>query len=213
MNKYHKIQTAWLRDPDTKYKTLLENQWAQPEFEYLKDNEWMFTEKIDGTNIRVIYDPETTWEVLSKGRTDKAQIPPFLSEKLSVLFPPFKFRDLYPDIPMTLYGEGYGAKIQKGGGNYISDGVSFILFDVMINDNWLKQSDVVDIAIKLDIEVVPVLAQGTLQEMIECARIGFNSTWGDFQAEGIVARPIVELQDRAGNRVITKIKCKDFPNV
>lgn len=43
------------------------------------------------------------------------------------------------------------------------------------------------------------------------ARLGFKSTWGDFQAEGIVARPSVELKNRAGERIITKIKCKDFP--
>jgi len=26
--KYHKIQTVWLRDPDTNYKTLLEGHWV-----------------------------------------------------------------------------------------------------------------------------------------------------------------------------------------
>ena len=28
--------------------------------------------------------------------------------------------------------------------------------------------------------------------------------------EGVVARPIIELKDRMGKRVITKIKVKDF---
>jgi len=37
-----------------------------------------------------------------------------------------------------------------------------------------------------------------------------ESVWGDFQAEGIVARPGVELFDRAGRRIITKLKCRDF---
>lgn len=207
MYKYHKIQTVWLRDPDTKYKTLLEDQWAKPEFEYLKDNDWIFTEKIDGTNIRVDYDCTVRQFA---GRTDKAQIPLFLLDKLTELFPLEKFLKLYPDTPMTLYGEGYGAKIQKGGGNYISDGVDFVLFDVMINGCWLERSSIVDIAQKLNILAVPFVACGPLQKMIEWAREGFNSTWGNFQAEGLVARPIVELQDRAANRIITKIKHKDF---
>ena len=52
--------------------------------------------------------------------------------------------------------------------------------------------------------------RGTLHEMVEQARKGIKSTWGDFAAEGIVARPAVELKTRAGHRIITKIKSKDF---
>ena len=44
MKEYHKIQTVYLRDPATKYKTLLEGQFAKPEFDYLKDNIWIFTD-------------------------------------------------------------------------------------------------------------------------------------------------------------------------
>ena len=39
---------------------------------------------------------------------------------------------------------------------------------------------------------------------------GFKSQWGDFKAEGIVARPNTELVGRDGKRIITKIKQKDF---
>ena len=46
----------------------------------------------------------------------------------------------------------------------------------------------------------------------ELARKGFNSYWGDFKAEGIVARPAFELKARNGKRLITKIKYKDFGN-
>ena len=41
-------------------------------------------------------------------------------------------------------------------------------------------------------------------------RKGFKSFWGDFRAEGLVVRPGADLLDRHGNRVITKIKHKDF---
>jgi hypothetical protein len=46
--------------------------------------------------------------------------------------------------------------------------------------------------------------------MCAIAQVGFTSTWGDFQAEGIVARPAVEMKTRSGHRIITKVKCKDF---
>jgi hypothetical protein len=54
------------------------------------------------------------------------------------------------------------------------------------------------------------MGEGTLTEAAELARVGFNSKWGDFMAEGIVARPEVELKTRAGHRIITKIKHRDF---
>ena len=34
-------------------KKLIEGRFRNPLVEYLKDNEWVFTEKVDGTNIRV----------------------------------------------------------------------------------------------------------------------------------------------------------------
>lgn len=46
--------------------------------------------------------------------------------------------------------------------------------------------------------------------MIHEAEKGFKSQWGDFIAEGIVARPMTELKNRNGSRIITKIKHKDF---
>ena len=33
---------------------------------------------------------------------------------------------------------------------------------------------------------------------------------GKAKMEGLVARPIVELNDKRGNRIIVKIKCCDF---
>ena len=207
MEKYHKIQTVYLRDPANKYKTLLEGQFALPEFEYLSDNEWVFTEKVDGTNIRIDWDCE---RVLFGGRTDKAQIPTFLFAELQYFYPADKFSTVYPETPMTLYGEGYGAKIQKGGGNYIPDGVSFVLFDVMIGGNYLDRENVEDIAQHLSVDVVPVVGRGNLTDAVEMAREGFKSQWGNHIAEGLVMRPAVELVSRTGKRIISKIKYKDF---
>lgn len=207
MNKYPKIQTVYLRDPATKYRTLLK-EFACLEFEYLANNEWVFTEKIDGTNMRVDWDGE---RITFGGRTERAQIPAFLVNKLQEMFLPGKFLILYPETPMTLYGEGYGARIQKGGGNYIPDGVSFILFDVMINNNWLGRENVEDIANHLEIDVVPIVGRGCLAYAVDMARNGFQSHIGTQVAEGLVMRPAVELCNRRGQRIITKIKHKDFP--
>ena len=207
MKEYHKIQTVFKRDPDTKFKTLLAGCYSLPEFEYLAANHWTFTEKVDGTNIRIMFDGE---QVTFGGKTDRAQIPPFLLTRLNERFLPHAetFKTLFAD-GVCLYGEGYGARIQKGGGNYRAD-QDFILFDVKIGDWWLQRGDVEDVAGQLGLDVVPIIGCGTLAEMVEKAREGFHSVWGDFQAEGVVARPTTELKTRSGHRIITKIKCKDF---
>lgn len=208
MNQYHKIQTVYKRDPETKFKTLLEGEYSLPEFEYLADNEWIWTEKVDGTNIRVMFDGE---QITFGGKTDNAQIPSQLVRRLQEIFLPLLdvFKAKLSD-GVCLYGEGYGAKIQKDGGNYRSD-QDFVLFDAKIGDWWLQRVDVEDIAQDLGLDIVPINGSGTLKKMVECAKVGIKSAWGDFQAEGFVARPATELKTRSGGRIITKIKCKDFP--
>lgn len=85
MTEYHKIQSVYMRDPDNKFKTFIEGNWSIPEFEYLQDNQWVFTEKVDGTNIRVIFDGDN---IYYGGRTDRAQIPTDLVNALNEMFLP-----------------------------------------------------------------------------------------------------------------------------
>ena len=211
MSEYHKIQTVFKRDPATNYKALLD-EFSLPEFEYLANCEWEWTEKVDGTNIRVMWDGQS---VTFGGRTDRAQIPANLVTKLQQLFMADGCKALLEQFGIdcvTLYGEGYGAKIQKGGGNYMPGGVDFALFDVRIAHWWLQREDVWEIAHNLNIGAAPVMGRGTLYEAVESTKAGVKSSWGDFISEGYVMRPSVELVTRNGSRIITKIKHKDFAN-
>lgn len=205
MKEYHKIQTVFKRDMQANGR-LLYGEWTMPEFEYLANNEWVFTEKVDGTNIRILFDGE---RVSFGGKTDNAAIPAKLVGRLRERFPDgAAFKTAFNCGNVCLYGEGYGAGIQKGGTYSIDQ--DFILFDVKVGDWWLQREDVEDIASKLSLEVVPVIGIGTLHECIDRVRSGLESAWGRFPAEGIVARPSTELMTRGGQRIITKIKCRDF---
>lgn len=205
--EYHKINSVYKRTPDG--KTMLLGAFAQPEFEYLASNVWVFTEKVDGTNIRVMVG--SGGGVTFGGKTDKASIPSKLFARLCERFiNSQKLHDKFPD-GAVLYGEGYGAGIQKGGGNYRAD-QDFVLFDVRVGEWWLGRSDVVDVATTLGIDVVPVVGLGTLAEMAAMVSGGFVSQFGLAESEGIVARPQTELRCRDGRRVITKLKTKDFAN-
>lgn len=216
MTTYQKINTIYKRDMAGS-KRMMVGEWSQPEFEYLKDNRWEWTEKIDGTNIRVHWDGE---QVLFGGRTDKADMPEHLLKMLQEKFTPELLRQVFEqqgegETSITLYGEGYGMKIQKGG-NYMAKRVGFILFDIRIGSWWLKRSDCEALAQQLDIPIVPVIGYGTLQEAVDFVKKGFKSTIAenkDYDAEGLVLKPAVDLLARSGQRIITKIKHCDFGNL
>jgi predicted DCC family thiol-disulfide oxidoreductase YuxK len=114
---------------------------------------------------------------------------------------------------ITLYGEGYGAGIQKGGGEYRAD-KGFVLFDVLIDGRWwLASSGVTEIAERLCIPRVPVLGVWSLPEIIENVRAGMYSTIAENRehpSEGIVARPVQTLYDNRMKRIILKLKTRDF---
>lgn len=221
-DEYHKIDSIFKRTPDG--RRIIEGEYSRPEFELLKDINWTFTEKVDGTNIRLYFDAEffslNNIHANISGRTNNAQIPTFLLTKLVEIYRAADWQGAFPTFfelgeaapPVTIYGEGYGAKIQKGGGKYISDGVDFVVFDIRIGQWWLKREDVEEIAGKLGMTTVPIIGEGTLDDAVEFVREGFASyRWPNVtDAEGLVVRPSVELLDRGGRRIITKIKHRDF---
>lgn len=225
--EYPKIETLYERDMST-FKVnpaVLKNR----TYGLLKT--WSWTEKVDGTNIRCIYrDGALTFG----GRSDKAQLDPQLwkwltenitIDKMKVAFPTILAPDpsslaatlIHPCV--ILYGEGYGAGIQKDGGRYRPD-KAFILFDVLICDPsanmggwWLNDDQVCDVAVKLSIPVVPSFGIMTLEDATELVRAGINSVCAQTpltKAEGLVGRPLETLFDKKGHRLIVKLKTKDF---
>ena len=208
MKQYEKIETVFCRDTNGT-KRLVLNDYRNPTIAYLKDNMWLFTEKVDGTNIRVHWDGH---KVEFGGRTDKAQIPGPLLNKLNEMFMTTEAEELFEqtwgDKDVILFGEGYGPKIQNGG-DYRSD-VSFILFDVLVGNNYQEREWVEKTAQMFNIDVVPIVLTGTIQDGIDYVMKHPRSTMGTAMMEGVVGRPMIELRDRRGERVIVKIKWEDF---
>lgn len=205
--EYPKINTIFKRDSKT--KKIIIGDYSLPEFDYLKNNMWDWSEKIDGTNVRVLWD-HIEKKIIFGGRTEAAQMPVELITRLQELFPVDKMQELFPETSIVLFGEGYGRKIQKVGSLYKKDGVDFILFDILIGGWWLRREDVNGIATKIGIKSVPIIGKGNFDEAIKFVSNGFNSTFGEFQAEGIVLRPTVELFARNRSRIIAKLKYRDF---
>lgn len=208
MTEYHKIETLFERDTNGT-KKLIEGAFRNDAVKYLANNDWYFTEKIDGTNIRIHWDGH---KVEFAGRTDRAQIPKSLMDYLANTFGSMEaeemFEQKFGETDVILFGEGYGPGIQKGGA--YRDDVSFILFDVLIGGTWLKRDSVEDIATAFGVDIVPIIFVGNIKKAVDFVKTKPKSTIGTANMEGVVGRPVIEMRDRLGKRAIVKIKVCDF---
>ena len=248
MTSYPKIETLYDRDAQT-FK-VIKGKYRRPEFGMI--DEWYCTEKIHGTDIRVMIGPldviptgEPTidehlleTQVFHLGRTDRAQVPDHL---LQFLEQTYTVDTMLPALEKAkgaegaiFYMEGYGYKIQEGG-NYCGKSVSTRLFDVFIMDMngpaartlpgenqsaggwWLEPEQVKGIASKIGVETVPYLGKMSTEEIVEIVKGKPTSIVADteggnkaYQMEGIVARTIPLLLRRTGERIIWKLKGRDF---
>ena len=207
--EYPKIETLFVRDETT--KKLIFGKFINETVEYLKNNVWEFTEKVDGINIRIIWDG---YKVTFGGRTNNAQIPRYLLARLEELFGgnvnEQMFEQKFGENHAILFGEGFGKKIQKGG--LYRNTTEFILFDVFIGNMWLRRESVENIAKYFNIEVVPPVLRGTIDDGINYLIRNRKSTvaHNGHLLEGLIGLPAVELNERNGKRVIVKIKYEDF---
>ena len=71
MEKYHKIQSIYKRDSANKNRFIM-GEWATPELDYLQNNIWEWTEKVDGTNVRIHWHRDAGRQF--GGREDDSQL-------------------------------------------------------------------------------------------------------------------------------------------
>lgn len=119
------------------------------------------------------------------------------------------------EVPVYIYGEYFGAGIQKCGSRYIQNGNDFLVFDIK-QQGWWTPKDVRDALCKgLNLNTVPFLGVMTLKEIEDKVRAGFATQFDraadpTMLEEGIVARPTIPLCDGSGNRIIVKVKYCDY---
>ena len=205
MREYQKIETLYTFDSEIKrFRKKLYN----PIVEYLKDCKWFGTEKIDGTNTRVLWNGHS-FEFA--GRTDSGDLPKALRELLANTFNydmEILFEQKFGNKEVILFMEGYAGKIQNGA---YQGPESIIGFDIMIGDVYLDKAVSKQIFEELGLKFVPVLEFNNLQECIDYV---YNNKQSIIQPEskieGLVCYPAVRLYDHQGKRIIVKIKNKDL---
>lgn len=214
--EYPKIQSLWRRASEKPHNVLV-GEFTDPIFGYLWDTEWVAHEKVDGTNIRLHWDGH---RMSFGGRTDRAQLPPMLLKYLQETYGTPEFEQVieahFGEQPVTIYGEGYGAGIQKGGA--YRPNPSFAAFDLLVGETWWQDHlQLEDHLGALGIQRTPCLHVGPLPELLDFIEGHPHSVIAEIEGdnpdhvvEGVVARPTVNLFDSRGRRVMVKLKVKDL---
>jgi len=139
-----------------------------------------------------------------------------LAAKFLELFDPFK--------EVTIYGEGYGGKMQGMRETYGPD-LKFVAFDVHIKDTlkgddgiWLNVTNAEDVVKKCGLEFVhyvkvpvnPNLAEIDAERDADSVQAIRNGCGPGHRREGVVIRPLEEYIKNSGKRIIVKHKHDEF---
>lgn len=176
----------------------------------LAKNDWVARRKLDGENIRIRWDGE---QALWNGKTNNFECVESFENYMNETFIEEDFEEKFGhDKEVIIFGEKMGPKTQKNELGLTKEEV--VIFDVKINGFWLSAENVREVAsyfgCRTCYDFVPkememFMSSKSLLDYIRLVAEGVFSDW-----EGIVATPIVECQNQRGERVIVKIKNRDY---
>jgi len=208
MSQYPKIQTLYKRElvESGKPAGIIIGQYSKPEFENIIN--WEVSEKLHGTNVRVIWDGKN---IKFRGKTDRADLPDFLLKNLEKLFDKKKFKKVFEDKLTILYGEGIGDRIQDIGKKYSKESF-FVLFDIKIGEFWLEREDIEEIARKIKTKTVPLIGIMKKDKIEEFVKSKPSSILAKekLEMEGIVARAHPQILFRDRIPIMFKLKVNDY---
>lgn len=168
-------------------------------------------EKIHGTSAHIRFrDGKLTF--FSGGVQHHDFVPIFNGSYLETAMASFGFNDI------TVFGEAYGGKCQ-GMRHVYGDELRFVAFDVKANNDWLIVP-LADALVKfLKLDFVDYVQISSTMEAIDAERdkpstqAKKNGMGDNHIREGVVLRPLIELVDERGNRIIAKHKRPEFSEV
>lgn len=166
-------------------------------------------EKIHGTSAHIKWSKKDGLSFFSGGETHSRFLILFKQDELKDLLASFQQDEI------IIYGEAYGGKQQGMKATYGLD-LKFIAFDVKMNGNWLDvpTAETMIKYLKLDFvdytRLRPTLENLNAERDRSSVQASRNGCGDDKLREGIVIRPIKELVDERGNRIIAKHKRAEF---
>ena len=184
--------------------------YREPELEYLAKNLWVYKRKLNGENMRVLWNGE---QAIWNGKTNDFETDAETTEYMNTTFLEEVFEEKFGhEKQVLLFGERMAPKTQ---GNELGlESVEFVLFDVKIGDTWLAPENLRAIAKYFGLRTCYDFMRPedekrnyaqTLENLIDEVAKGRFENW-----EGIVASPATGLYNRKGERLICKIKNHEY---
>jgi hypothetical protein len=115
---------------------------------------------------------------------------------------------------VVVYGEAYGGSQQAQKWRY-GESLRFVAFEVEVGDSWLSVPNAHDVTTKLGLQFVHYVKVSTNLAALDAERDApseqarRNGIEGDKPREGVVLRPLEEMRDQRGNRILAKHKRDD----
>lgn len=236
-HNYEKILAPFARD-DSKSKFVNKEKWSKPEFEMLQNIDWLWTLKMDGTCIVVRWNGDKvsllghTDKTQFNERTKSYLEGLFCTSEAETIF-----EDLYGEQPVDICGEFVSKDMNQ---NYGHPDGHFYAFDIRngVTGKYWGRESLGDFVNRFpDIDIVPLMLIGSINDAIswvDIAKKAWNASatekernrisfirvdgtmvdvynpFGDYDIEGLVGHPEFELYNAKGERIITKVKCKDY---
>lgn len=166
-------------------------------------------EKVHGTSAHILW-KDNKLSFFSGGEKHDKFVSIFDQEKLKA-----QFEHQFGGFEVTIFGEAYGGKCQGMSKTYGPD-LRFIVFDVKIDTTWLTVPKMDKVATDFGLEVVPWVRVSTDVDGLDALRdkpseVAVRRGMGDDKMrEGVVLRPIEEMTNGYGERVIVKHKGEAF---
>lgn len=170
-------------------------------------------EKIHGTSAHIAYrrkDGKGELTFFSGGEKHDNFVALFDAEELKIKL------ESFDQDEVIVYGEAYGGK-QRGMKDTYGPELKFVAFDVKMAGNWLdvpNASTLVTRFLKLefvDYERIPATLEAIDAQRNRYSTQAIRNGVGEYKIrEGVVLRPIGEVFDNRGNRIITKHKNAQF---
>ncbi len=166
-------------------------------------------EKVHGTSANVSWNGYRLI-FFSGGEKHENFIKLFDHEKLTQ-----QFKEQFDGISVRICGEAYGGK-QQGMSDFYGKQLQFIAFEVKIGESWLDVPNAEQVATRFGLEFVPYKKVPATLEALDAERdadseIAIRRGMGTgHMREGIVIRPMIEVRDNAGARIMAKHKRDEF---
>lgn len=173
----------------------------------LRNHRWTCREKINGYLIGVVYD---NGNISYQGKRESIVPPPRFTKVIeeTLLKYPLAVKKQLKSGKYVIYLEMYGNKIHHGE-DFFGENLYFAVLDVLNVKTglYMDSMQLNSFCSSLGVKTANIVFHGTLDEVEEYVKSRPKSSYGDFEIEGVIAKPMGNFLRADGSRIMLKVEC------